>query len=597
MDARECITCSGAPGAIRLSLLTAALLAVLAGFPAPAQDTSSAELTTHENDTTFKVQVERNVVLVRVVVRDARGRAVGDLRKEDFRLLDNGKPQTLSHFALEVPAAKVQDFPTPSEDEVEAEAERETTLAASTPKRYLGLFFDDIHMKFEDIARTREATERYLASALQPGDRVGIFTSSGQHVLDITDDRAKLHEALLRLLPRPIIVRRDNACPEISDYQAYLIVHRRDPIALAVATEEAYTCFFEGRDVQAEAEARAAARQMAETEAMTSLNAFQTETEMSLRSLEQLVRRMGTLPGQRSVVLVSPGFIMFTAEQRVDGIIERALRSNVIINTLDSKGLYAQVPLGNVSRGRVPAGNRPALMGHKDQLAIQEIELAADVLSSLAHDTGGVFFHNSNDLDDGFRKTGVLPEVYYVLGFSPQNLKYDGRFHTLKVTLTTREKVTIQARRGYYAPQKLADPAAQAKEEIEQALFSHDELHELPMEVHTQFFKLNEVDSRLSVVTRLDLHFVPFRKEAGRNLNNLTLVTALFDRDGRYMTGKEKILQFRLLDASLEKLTRSGVTAKTSFDVKPGTYLVRQVVRDAEGAQLSALNRTVEIPF
>jgi hypothetical protein len=281
----------------------------------------------------------------------------------------------------------------------------------------------------------------------------------------------------------------------------------------------------------------------------------------------------------------------------VDGIVERALRSNVVINTLDSKGLYVTNPVGDISRSHVVIANRTDLMVHRGQLASEETQLAADVLSSLARDTGGVFFHNSNDLDDGFRKTGVLPEVYYVLGFSPQNLKYDGRFHTLKVTLSTREKVTIQARRGYYAPQKLGDPATQAKEEIEQAIFSHDELRELPMEVHTQFFKLNEVDTRLSVVTRLDLRFVQFRKEGGRNLNSLTLVTALFDRDGKYMTAKEKVLQLRLLDASLEKLTRSGVTTKTSFDVKPGTYLVRQVVRDAEGAQLSALNRTVEIPF
>jgi VWFA-related protein len=596
MGAPGCITCSGALGAIRLSLLAAALLGALASLPAPAQETRAPELTTRENDTTFKVQVERNVVLVRVVVRDARGRPLGDLHKEDFRLLDNGKPQTLSHFALEVPAAKLQDFTTPAEEEAESEAEPETTLAASTPKRYLGLFFDDIHMPFEEVARTREAAERYLASALQPGDRVGIFTSSGVHMLDFTDDRAKLHATLLQILPRPLALRREGTCPEMSSYQAYLIVDRRDPIALEVATEEAYYCFYQGLETNAQA-LHALARETAERDAFTALNAFQTETEMALRTLEQLVRRMAAAPGQRTIVLLSPGFLMLTAEQRVDGIVERALRSNVVINTLDSKGLYVTNPVGDISQSHVVIANRTDLMGRKGQLASEETQLAADVLNSLARDTGGVFFHNSNDLDDGFRKTGVLPEVYYVLGFSPQNLKYDGRFHTLKVTLSTREKVTIQARRGYYAPQKLGDPATQAKEEIEQAIFSHDELRELPMEVHTQFFKLNEVDTRLSVVTRLDLRFVQFRKEGGRNLNSLTLVTALFDRDGKYMTAKEKVLQLRLLDASLEKLTRSGVTAKTSFDVKPGTYLVRQVVRDAEGAQLSALNRTVEIPF
>ena len=588
----------GAARAVSVSALAACLLCLFGSPPsATGQEVGSAELTTRETDPTFKLQVQRNLVLVRVVVRDSKGRTVSNLQKENFRVSDSGKPQTVSHFSVEVPSSKVHDLQAPEEEEAGPEALSETVLAASTPERYAALFFDDIHMKFEDVARTRDATERYLAASLQPGDRVGVFTSSGQHVLDFTNDRAKLHEVLLQLLPRPITIRRDNACPDISDYQAYLIVHHRDPTALAIASEEAYVCFFEGRDAQGQAEARASAQQMAETEAMTMLNAFQTETEMALRSVEQLVRRMATLPGQRSIVLVSPGFIMVTAEQRVDGIIDRALRSNVIINALDSKGLYARVPLGDVSRGRVPVGNRPDLMGHKDQLASQEIELAADVLNSLANDTGGVFFHNSNDLDDGFRKVGSLPEVYYVLGFSPQNLKYDGRFHKLKVSLDTRERYAVQARSGYYAPRKPADPAAQAKEEVEQAVFSHDEVVELPVDVHTQFFKLNEVDARLSVVTRLDLRFVHFRKENGRNLNSVTFITALFDRDGKYVTGKEKTLQFRLLDGSLEKLSQSGVTAKTSFDVKPGIYLIRQVVRDSEGAQLSGLNRTVEIPF
>ena len=590
-----CVARLSAASALGVSVLAACLLCLFGSPPsATGQEVASTELTTRETDPTFKLQVQRNLVLVRVVVRDSKGRTVGNLQKENFRVSDSGKPQTVSHFSVDVPSSKARELPAPEEEETGPEALSETVLAASTPERYAALFFDDIHMKFEDIARTRQATERYLAASLQPGDRVGIFTSSGQHILDFTDDRAKLHETLLRLLPRPMTGRRENACLDISDYQAYLIVHQRDATALAIATEEAFVSCFGGQEAPG---VRASAQQMAETEAMTTLNAFQTETETSLRSLDQLVRRMATLPGQRSIVMVSPGFLMVTAEARVDGIIDRALRSNVIINTLDSKGLYTRVPFGDATRGSLSVGNRPDLMGHKDQFAIEEIELGADVLNSLANDTGGVFFHNSNDLDDGFRKVGSLPEVYYILGFSPQNLKYDGRFHKLKVSLDTRERYAVQARSGYYAPRKPADPAAQAKEEVEQAVFSHDEVAELPVDVHTQFFKLNEVDARLSVVTRLDLRFVHFRKENGRNLNSVTFITALFDRDGKYVTGKEKTLQFRLLDGSLEKLSQSGVTAKTSFDVKPGTYLIRQVVRDSEGAQLSALNRTVEIPF
>jgi len=192
---------------------------------------------------------------------------------------------------------------------------------------------------------------------------------------------------------------------------------------------------------------------------------------------------------------------------------------------------------------------------------------------------------------------GALPDVSYVLAFSPQNLKFDGNFHPVKVTLIKPKGLTVQARRGYYAPKRPEDSSAQAKEEIEQAVFSKDEVNELPLTVQTQFFKFTELDAQLSVLTHVDLHLLRFRKEGERNLNNLTLVTAVFDRDGKLVTGKQKTVDFRLRDQTLEQLLRSGITVKISFDIKAGTYLVRQVVRDTEGGQLAGLNRTVEIPY
>ena len=570
-------------------------------FPSPAwpndQEGEIPEVTSNETDPSFKVQVERNLVLVRVVIRDANGRPVGGLQKESFSLTDNGKPQTLSHFSVEIPAeTAVRRAPVPAE-ETEPEAESETTLAVTTPERYLALYFDDIHMRFEDIARTRKAAEHYLATMLQPGDRVGIFTASGEHNLDFTDDIGKLREDLGRLLPRTIAPTRSGACPAISDYQAYLMVHRREPFAIAIATQEAYQCNYEGLPNIPLDVAMAQSRNQAESEAVTVLSHYQVETDMALRSLEGLVRRMSISPGTRSIVFLSPGFLMLTAEAEVQAIVDRALRSNIIINSLDARGLFVQIPFGDASENPRVLPNRADLAGRKEQLAIDRINYSSQVLAELAYDTGGEFFHNNNDLDAGFQKVGSLPEVYYVLGFSPQNLKYDGRFHTLKIALNTRERYTIQARNGYYAPKTAPDAAVRAKEEIEQAIFSHDEVSELPVAVHLQFFKVNDLDTKLSILAHLDLRFVRFRKENGRNINKLTFVAALFDRDGKYIAGREKSLQFQLLDGSLERLTQSGVTTKMTFDVRPGTYLVRQVVRDSEGAQISALNRTVEIPL
>jgi hypothetical protein len=288
---------------------------------------------------------------------------------------------------------------------------------------------------------------------------------------------------------------------------------------------------------------------------------------------------------------------MLTAEMRVSGLIDRALRSNIVINALDAKGLAAPVPLGDASTRPVLPFRQASLVGNKARLDLDRFRALTDVMRSLTHDTGGVFFTNSNDLEQGFERAGALPGVYYTLAFSPQNMKFNGAFHKIKITLSQKGKLEIQARNGYYAPEKPADPTAQEKEEIEQAIFSQAEVREFPVDVQIQFFKLSDTQARLAVLAHLDLAVLRFRKENDRNMNNLVLVAVLFDRNGKYLAGKEKRIQFRLRDGTFERLSEKGITSKTSFDVIPGTYTVRLVVRDSEGAQLSALNKRVEIPL
>jgi ribosomal protein L14E/L6E/L27E len=215
----------------------------------------------------------------------------------------------------------------------------------------------------------------------------------------------------------------------------------------------------------------------------------------------------------------------------------------------------------------------------------------------LADGTGGTFFHNRNDIDEGLREAAAAPAMSYLLGFSPQNLKINGAYHTLKVTLTGKQKLNIQARHGYYAPRTIKDPTEAAKEEIQEALFSQDEISDLPVQLQTQFFKKDESQARLAVLTHVDVKGIRFRKANGRNRDDLTVATAIFDENGNFVTGGEKIVEMKLLDKTVERLSRSGFTLKSSFDVKPGTYLVRMVVRDAEGSQMAARNGAVSIPY
>jgi VWFA-related protein len=570
---------------------------VAGGVPAAAgQGSGAQEIATHEAQIPFKVEVQRNMVLVRAIVRDSKGRPVANLRKEDFRLWDNGKPQEIDQFAVESPNRTVplaQPAPGKESDEETASA---AGTAVATPRNFQALYFDDTQMKFEDIARARDAADRYLAAKLTPADRAAIFTSSGQGNLDFTDDRSKLHEALFNLRPRPIIAET-NQCADIGYYQAYLIVERHDPNAMDVAVQEYIYCKCEPDNKYMLQMCTSQATNYVQGEATQVWNQWQTQSAGVLRGLEQVIRRTALLPGQRSVIFLSPGFLLFDLEPQLEQVADRALRSGVVISTLDPRGLYVVIPGGDASHESTFVPARPDLTANKQQFITQGISLAEDVLYDLAGDTGGQFFHNSNDLDQGFRQVGTLSEVYYVLAFSPRNLKFDGRFHTLKVSLVNPAGYTLQARRGYFAPRASEDAATKAKEEIKDAVFSQDELKELPIDVHTQFFKINEAEVRLAVLTHLDLSSVRFRQEQDRHLNNFTFLTALFDQDGKYMMGKEKVVEFRLRDATLAKLTQTGITLKTEFDLKPGRYLVRQIVRDSEAGQLSGLSHTVEIPY
>jgi len=197
----------------------------------------------------------------------------------------------------------------------------------------------------------------------------------------------------------------------------------------------------------------------------------------------------------------------------------------------------------------------------------------------------------------GLSQVASAPEAYYYLAFSPQNLKYDGRLHTLKVTLPSNPKYTVQARRGYYAPLHGDNPADVAKQDIEEAVFSQEEQHGLPVDLQTQYFKTDASNAKLAVLARVDLAHIHFVKAAGRNQDDLTVVAALFDRNGNFITGTQRVLQMKLRDETLERLSRSGVTVRTNFDVKPGDYVVRLVVRDSSAAQISAENGVVQIPY
>ncbi len=561
---------------------------------APPQNSTAPEVSTAVTLPNFRLRVQRNLVLVPVVVRDGKGHVIGNLTRDDFQVFDNKKAQIISQFEIERPGGTAASSKLPVKGQPTSGA-LASPLQPSIPNRYVALFFDDIESTFGDLTQTRMAALRYLSTATKPGDRIGISTTSGQVMQDFTSDRDKIDATLDRLQPRPIGIKETNACPDIGPYQAYKMIYESDPFATKVADDEAYVCICEL--VQpAPPNCPTMANNTAQSKAQEIYEQSEMVSRYAIRGLIALITRMRMLPGERQVVMVSPGFLTNNLQYDVQQIVDSALRSRVIVNTLDARGLYVDMPMGDATKGPIITADAQDV-GLKSQMVIEESREQATVLSELADGTGGVTFQNSNDYYAGFVEAGAEPAVYYVLGFSPENLKDNGKFHRIQVKVMAASASNIQARRGYFAPKKGTAPVDEAKEEIEQALFSQDKMDQIPVQFHTQFFKVGATQAKLSVLTHLDLSHLPFRKAEGRNSDNLTVVTAIFDQDGNLVTAKQQNVEFHLLDTSLARIDQSGITMRTRFDVKPGSYMVREVVRDAEGSKISALNGSVEIPY
>jgi len=454
------------------------------------------------------------------------------------------------------------------------------------PKRFVALVFDDSHMKAADAMAVRAATNKLLAS-LTPTDRVAIYSTTGNVRQDFTGDAETLRKTLAAITPHAGKGEGQYECPNISYYQADLIANKHDPDAILAAALDAKvnSCPV---DILATAE--------------RILQTGDSLTREGYEYLENIVKHLAGMPGQRVLVYVSPGFILGDAVLQNDSeLIESAMRAGVVVNTIDARGLYTADMMPDIA---APPQTAPYKEGGVDYQAMEgKFRMQAQfqsgqVLAEMAANTGGTYFHNRNDLDVGMSRALAAPSVSYVLGFRPQNLRLDGKFHRLKVVVATGKKYQIQARNGYYASKTLVDePEEMGKREVREALFSQDEVVSVPVKLKAEFLKVDAKSSQLTVLTHLDISGVRFRKVDGRSCNDLVLATAVFDASGQFVDGQMKEMALKLTDSTLGRMSQTGLTIKNEFTVKPGTYMVRSVVRGSEGEQLTARNLMTVIPM
>jgi VWFA-related protein len=411
------------------AVLFVAALAEFSLVLVAAKTPNSPSTTPDQGELPAVIRVQTNLVLVRVVVRDGHGKAVAGLGQSDFEIFDNGKLQAITYFSAENGAAQPTDAKAPVAGRVGAPPT--SPVGPESGQRYTALFFDDYHLQFEDLARTRQAAQRFLAKALSANDRIGVFTASGEVTLDFTSEAEKLQKAIaqLRIQASPVGVE----CPPLPAYLAQQVLDG-DPDAIKSARVMTRVCICpQGGcppDRVLDLDAEAAAQRI--------MDRNDASAQYTLAALSKLVGYMGGVPGERRIGLVSDGFQNRAHQDWMSKIIDAAIRGNVIISALDAQGLTVE-----------------------NRKLEQKLNPDTAVIEDTAKGTGGIFVEDTNDYEGAFERIGGVAEASYVLGFAPDGLKLDGRFHKLKTIVTAHSNWSVQARSGYFATPPEAHPDLQ----------------------------------------------------------------------------------------------------------------------------------------
>ncbi|MGA3016364.1 MAG: VWA domain-containing protein [Bryobacteraceae bacterium] len=502
---------------------------------------------------TLRTQVD--LVEVPVVVRDGQRRTVAGLTRDDFEIYDAGKKQTITAFSVQsfTPPGDAAGGPKPPADAAEPK---------SQPRpRFVALCFDNLHMDAAALEPAKEAAERFVKTSMAPGDSVVVVTTGESNSAEFTGDVPKLVEQIAKVTPAPQGNTDDPyMCPHIRPYEAYQISSGLDPgdQVLQAKTAECAGC---SHHPCPETVVRGIAEMIWDHTLSYSKN--------TLRVIESLVDGMANLPGQRMILMTSGGFLTGVRQTNLDLLMTKALHAEVVINTLDARGLFYVGPRSS-----------------------QGVSLLSDSMAAVADGTGGTFYHNNNDLERGFRELGMMPETTYLLGFAPSEVVADGRFHSLKVRLAAGKPYSLQARLGYTAPSANAATLVSPLSKLESEVIASDTITDLPA-----WFTWEQWAGPpgITMVAHLDVSRLRFETSQDRRKQKLTIVAVLLDSRGGFVTGKRGELELNFTEATFAQLAKTGYTAAMTLKAPPGTYSVRAVAQDALEGKLAAAGGAVQV--
>jgi VWFA-related protein len=544
-------------------------VAALACQPLIAQQSSSPQ-------PVFRSTV--NLVLVDVVVRDRRGTVITGLKADDFQLLEDGKPQQILTFAFEQIESNAQPVERASllsgatataAPRVTAPAAAAAPAGAPTPltsedvagHRLLTLLFDTSSMQPEDVQKATDEAIKWVNEKMSPADLVAVATigSTLQILSDFTSEKEQVRSVLERF--------------SAADGTAFSAV-----------------------DASTQASDESGASQTDDTTS-TDASAQELDTfnnDVRLRAIKTLAEALAPIQQKKAILYFSSGMQRNGTDNQVElrAAVNAAVRANVSIYPVDSRGLQAVVPGGSArqgSRGGLSAFTGSAVSQQFTQLAAQQ-----ETLTTLAADTGGTAFLDSNDFGEAFGQVTKDISSYYILGFASTNADKDGRYRRITVRLRSKSDVKVEAREGYYADRDFTHTAKGDREvQLQEQLAMQIPATDVPLFVTTGFFRLAADRYYVPVSLAVPGSAVP---PAAKNTDKVTLDVAGFIRDERNFPVGRIRDTMTVPPASADSLATRQVLYETGVTLPPGRFSVKMVVRENTTGQMGTFETRLVVP-
>ncbi len=514
------------------------------------------------------VRINTQLVQLDVVVTNKKGRHVEDLTEADFELLVDGKKQPLTHFShITLPNAVTREIAKKKNAGAAAAPESMPTrqIEASEVRRTIAFIVDDLGLGFGGTERVRETMRKYVAEQMQEGDLVAIIrTGGGLGMLEqFTSDKRLLYSAIERLQWNPL--SRDMN-PGFDDSSAELT------------------------DDQAERQA------MIETFESFRTTNFTTGT---LGAIAYVVQGLRALPGRKSVILLSDGFQLINQNddtqtnqilQAMQNLVEMANRSSVVVYAMDAKGLQPFTPGAGV-------GGRPSAQSYTDALNDAQAALEGPVF--LAKQTGGFIVTNTNDLNIGVQEAIYDQQSYYLLGFDPDDQKFDQKFHKFQVK-TFRPGLSVRTRSGFlgYSEEEIRKEPLTRGEQLLAALQSPLGKRDLSLRMTPYFFNSAKEGSLVRTLFHVDASKLKFKDgENGRKLLRMDLAAFAFDETGAAADVTVHRINLEFNEQQYRQVIANGLAYRRDFPLKkPGAYQFRAVLRDDESGATGTAGQFIQIP-